>query len=537
MGRIRDFSRCPRCQSHTKKAKAFNGNESEFWYKCTKCSTYINTYIPQKHQRAFHEDHHRFKGNFGGYGTGKTLTSREELYKHLLISPNTNALVGAKVVSQYEQTIKRDIEKDIPEDFIAGSSVQKSYMDFQNGARLMFRPLRDPDKLRSYNLGMWVIVEASETPAKSFHQLKTRLRNLHSGKQKMDENGDPVFDVANGIETPVFENDWRKGIIESNPDSGWIRSQALLVSDTIQKHGNILDDYKVMPEAKDENISSHVSTTDVNAYLPPNFIDEITKNKPDWWVARYVLSSFSYSEGLVYPSAMNAVIPEAPIPNNFKRILAADYGLNDDFVYILAAVDETRGIVYVYDEFVTNNRNVEELAKAFNEFTDHVPTGMWVTQPILDPKSGAKRDYDKKTLYSHFEDFGIFFKPGHVSLDARIMRMNTYLESGRLKIMDNCRYLIRQLEDYKFPPKSLDKSSKAQDKPIDKDNHAINPVEWICMELPSDPSQLIGGHYGPSYDIAENKKDRDEYYANPLASPLTEDDMQSTMFDYRKGMI
>lgn len=532
-----DFSRCPRCHSHTKKAKAFNGNESEFWMKCTKCSTYINTYIPQEHQRAFHEDPHRFKGNFGGYGTGKTLTSRQELYKHLLISPNTNALVGAKVVSQYEQTIKRDIEQDIPEDFIAASSVQKSYMDFQNGARLMFRPLRDPDKLRSYNLGMFVIVEASETPAESFHQLKTRLRNLNSAVPYYNENGSVVLQDVNGIGVPKIKHDWRKGIIESNPDSGYIRSDILLNSHEIQKHGNILDEYTVLEGNMDTNISSHVSSTDANAYLPPAFIPEITKNKPDWWVARYVLSSFSYSEGLVYPNAPNCVIPQAPLPANFKHILACDYGLADDFVYLLGAVDEEQGIVYIYNEFVTNNKNMDHLAKAFNEFTAHVPTGMWVTQPIMDPKSGAKRDYDKKTLYSHFEDYGIYFKPGHVSLDARIIRTNTYMESGRLKIMDNCRYLIQQLEDYKFPPKSLNKTSKAQDKPVDKNNHGINPLEWICMELPKDPSKLVGGHYGPDYSLAEDSSERKRYYANPLASPLYEEDTGPQMFDFSKGRL
>jgi hypothetical protein len=292
-----------------------------------------------------------------------------------------------------------------------------------------------------------------------------------------------------------------------------------------------------MPDAKDKNIASHITSTDANAYLPPGFIEEISKNKPNWWVGRYVLSSFSYSEGLVYPSTSNAIIPRTDIPNNWKRILACDYGLNDDFVYILGAVDEKDGIVYIYDEFVTNNKNVEHLAKAFEEFTSHVPTGMWVTQPIMDPKSGAKRDYEKKTLYSHFEDYGIYFKPGHVSLDARVIRTNTYLESGRLKITSNCTYLIEQMEKYKFPEKKLGASSKADNKPVDKDNHAINPVEWICMELPADPTKLIGGHYGPSYSLAESKSERDRYYDNPLASPLSAPTDNSTMFDFRKGVL
>jgi hypothetical protein len=89
---IRDFSKCPRCGAPTEKSTSFSGAESEFWYNCTRCNTYINTYIPMPHQEAVHKDSHRFVGNFGGYGTGKTTTSREEVYKHLFLTPRGTPL-------------------------------------------------------------------------------------------------------------------------------------------------------------------------------------------------------------------------------------------------------------------------------------------------------------------------------------------------------------------------------------------------------------------------------------------------------------
>jgi len=60
------YEQCPRCQSPTEKAQAMNKGPSEFWYKCTKCNTFINTYQPQPHQRAVHQDSTRFTANFGG---------------------------------------------------------------------------------------------------------------------------------------------------------------------------------------------------------------------------------------------------------------------------------------------------------------------------------------------------------------------------------------------------------------------------------------------------------------------------------------
>ena len=522
---MKDFSRCPRCGSPTKKCIAINGGASEFWLECTRCNTYVNTYIPQPHQAAVHMDYHTYIGNFGGYGTGKTLTSREEMYKHIFITPNANVLIGANVAAQYEQTIKRDIEADMPRAFVRKISTQKQYIDLVNGARIMFRPLDDVDKLRSLNLTLFIIVEASEVDPESFTQLKTRLRNLAATIPVRDTKGNVVYEkLENGLRVPKIKTDWLRGIIESNPDSGWIRTQVLYNSDSIVKHGKIIDDVRVPDTAKDPAISSHVASTNCNAFLPPNFIDNLCKNKPGWWISRYIFSSFSYAEGLVYPGFNNCIIPRMEIPKDWKRIVAADYGLSDDFVYLFGALDELNGRVIIYKEAPINNKNIEELSKLFYEETVDIPAGGYYCPPILDPKSGAKRDYNKKTLYDHFLDYGIAFQPGHISVDARVFRTNTYMESGKLCICDNCTYLINELQDYKFPPKKIgDTMSKALDKPVDKDNHAINPLEWICMALPADPKKLMYGAYDQyGHDLTRPYKDDKPWCPSQLRDDTSE---------------
>ena len=185
--------RCPRCGAPLVQTEAMSGAPSEFWLECTKCNAYVNTYKPQPHQEAVHRDPHLYVGNFGGYGTGKTLTSRQEIYKHCFLTPNANVLVCANIAAQYEQTIKRDIENDLPKRFVKHVSIQKGYIDLINGARIMFRPLDDVDKLRSLNLSMFVMVEASEIDPEAFQQLKTRLRNLAASKPKKDMAGNTIY--------------------------------------------------------------------------------------------------------------------------------------------------------------------------------------------------------------------------------------------------------------------------------------------------------------------------------------------------------
>jgi phage terminase large subunit len=485
------YSKCPRCQAKLSRATAYSGAKSQFWYECTKCNTFVYTYIPQDHQFQLHKDPHRYVGNFGAYGTGKTLTTRGEVYKHAFITPDANILIGANVTSQYEQTIKREIENDIPQAFVKGTSARYSYMDLVNGARIMYRPLDKEGKLRSLNLTMFAVIEASEADGDTFHQLKTRLRNTAASKQATDPNTQEPLTKENDL--PVYEADWRKGIIESNPDSGWIRTDVLLASDTISKYGEVFDQYPQDPDHIDPNTSTHVASTGVNGHLPEGYIQELCKNKPSWWVDRYIKGSFSYAEGLVYPLAIDRVVEPYKIPKNWKRIVAHDYGLSDNATFIFGAIDQERSKLVIYKEVVTNNRNIEQLAKLYHKNTMEVPEGGMYCSPIIDPKSGTKRDYNKTTLIDHYLDYNIYFEPGHVNIDARVYRLNTYIETNSIEIFTTCPHLIQELKNYKFPEKSLTKTRKSQDKPEDKNNHCINALEWITMKLPSRPGKIATG--------------------------------------------
>lgn len=534
------LERCPRCGSTLTTTTAYNGGPSEFWKECTNpsCNTYVNTYVPQAHQFSFHEDPHTFKGNFGGYGSGKTLTSREEIYKHVFLTPNGNFLIGANVASQYEQTIKREIEADIPAAFVKHVNTQKAYMDLINGHRIMYRPYDDPEKLRSYNLTGFLIVEASEVKQQSFTQLKTRTRNLAATVPQMDEEGNVLFKIAaNGAKIPLIAHNWQSGIIESNPSAGWIKNDILTASDIIYKHGEIVDEYEIDPDRSDPAISTHVTSTSANEFLPDNFIANNVKNKPLWWVNRYIYGSFLYAEGKVYPKSNACVIDDFDIPKHWKRIVSFDYGLADDAVFIAGAVDLDKGILYIYDECRSNDNNVETLAQLFFEFTKDIPIGGWICPPIIDPKSGPKRDYDKKSLSDHFLDYGISFIPGFINVDARIFRLNTYFESGKIKIMRKCKGLIHELDEYKFKAdESL--ASGYTGKPVDKDNHGINALEWITMELPANPADLLFGVYGKEgVDIskeAEEQRKQEAFWALSDDSDAYEpmDETPYDMVDY-----
>lgn len=499
---VRDFSRCPRCGAPTERCTTLSGDISQFWRECTQCNVYINTYIPQAHQQIFHTDPHKFKGNFGGYGSGKTTTTREEFYKHFAITPNGTGLIGANISAQYEQTIKRDIEADFPASLVKEVSVKNSYIEMVNGYRLMFRPFDDPGKLRSLNLDFLAIVEGSEVDDQIFIIGKTRVRNTAATSQKVDTQGRPLYGYTEqGVAIPIIDGDWRTIITESNPDAGWIKTNVLLPSSFIQINGDSVDHYEPNPEIADPAISSHVTTTACNQFLPPTYIQDTSKGRPQWWINRYLLGSFTYAEGLVYPAAIensktnkNHVIPTETVPRHWKRVHAFDYGLSDMSGMLWGAIDEERGKLVIYKEVYENNRNIAELAALIKDGSKDVPDGGWLRPHLIDPKSGIKRDYNKKSLIDHFLEYGISYTPGQVNVDARVFKLNTMFEQDKIEIMDCCKNLIAELKEYKFPSDDSSESGR-KDKPQDKNNHLINPLEWIAMELPVDLNEAIHGIY------------------------------------------
>lgn len=527
---------CPRCYSKLRPTISISGAPSTDWLECSNpvCNTFVDMYHPMEHQRSVHEDSHRIIGNFGSYGTGKTKTSEKEMEKHIFLTPNANILLGANITSQYEQTLLRDFEKSFPQAFLKGRSVQKGYLDFINDARLMLRPFDDPDKLRSNNYSLVIMLEASEINADAFHQLKTRLRN----------NAATHYDPQTGT-----MYDWRKLICESNPDSGWIRTDVLLVSSQITQHGKYAQDsyeHALDPMSIDQSISSHVASTDVNHYLPADYIQVNSKNKPIWWIKRFLHGSFAFAEGLVYPNAVNCIVktPRDPDGNpltpkhfpDWKILIAHDYGLMDEATFVYAAVDKKRNKLIVYRVDHTNNAPLKDLVALFQKGAKDINFGQLYTTPIIDPKNN-KRDYNKKDLISHYQDYGITFKPGHVNVDARIVRLNDYIEAGCLEIWDCCDFLITELKDYKFKPKTLD-DKDAKNVPIDARNHAINALEWIGMELPANPNKLsLTGYdeYGRPIDPEEEEQQEEAWQLSDDDESDAEEYDQSTLFGLEGG--
>lgn len=518
--------KCPLCGSKMRNCISESGAESTFWMECTSnnCNVYIDTYIPLKHQVDIHQDNHRYLGVFGGYGSGKTQCSLKDDTKHMLSTPNGTTVVGSAVLAQVEQTFEKDLMKDLPKAFIMNRNKQKKVYTLVNGHSLLIKSYYEEGLLRSLNVSRAHIVEASEVPYSIYTQLQTRLRASEGTVPLLDEHGEKIYDSEK--QAFKLKKDWRKIIIESNPSAGWIRDNFLLRSSKLylndSKHVYLIDE-------PNKDVSSHVIPTKKNVYLPPNFYEENAEGKPKWWIRRYLEGSFDYAEGMVYPNAMSTFCKDFEIPDNWKRIVSWDYGIRDDTAIIFLAIDEVNSMVYAFQEIGCTNMNYEDIGKIYkSKYKTYVPEGTLYTPPVMDGRSINKRnDFNLMTIGDMFASIGIYLEPAKMDLEARILKLNTLIETGHLKICESCINLRREIMNYKFPERTADGKMKAGgDKPVDKNNHYINALEFGVMELPDNLKQLENRAYdshGHEYSKSAMKFFENKSNINPYASYMFED--------------
>ena len=409
------------------------------------------------------------------YGSGKTTSGAVEVLTHVFSTPNGATLVGAKTVPQLDQTAKKELLLMLPETFIEVYHKQKDTIVCKNGHVILFRPLDDEGKIRSLNLTMAWIEEASEVDYDIFVQLQTRIRNPATKHHQI--------------------------VLTTNPDLGWIKDKVLLIADKVYNAT-----FPIVQDSDNLNsdISVHIAPTHLNKYLPNDYEHTIAKGKPEWWIRRYLYGSFEHSEGLVYPMYSDFIVDPFPIPKYWERMFGADFGLRDPTVMLAAAIDPKDGVIHIYDEHYESQKSIGYHAqKMLNMFKD---AGYGLIRFIKgDPSGRKKSEKDLKSTFDNYAEHGVYFSAGNNRIQDGIMKVFSYFEMGKIRVHSNCVNTVREFGSYKYPEQSLDQKRNNSEIPIDKDNHAMDCLRYIVAELPDNPDDLMNGDYSMITDYRQKQ--------------------------------
>lgn len=455
---------CPLCGGKIKV------HESVFYGRCDTCLCTLIDYKPAPHQLAFHESKAKFRLNIGGFGSGKTTMDAAEIAYHAFSVPNGRTLITAQSLQQVKEAVLPELEKFLPPWFFAKAPTKTPLPKYTltNGHEIIVYASNDEEKLRSLNLTAFWIVEASGVDYSIFTQLTARLRNKAA-----------VVKNREGVEV---EHNFM-GIVESNPEEGWIRDEFLLRSDKIfaSKHVDVSSYDKLKVKNPEKSYHSFLSATPDNKYLHKTFIRDLCVGKDDKWIRKYIYCYLEVKEGAVYPEFKDCIIDPFPIPNNWLRIFGFDKGWTDETCLCCGAIDSKKGICYIYDEYYVAQKPVTYHARRIKEMVMGVPMYKNI---VADPSVRNKNDRDGVSYRDYFYNIsGLWLDEGNNSIFDGIERVRDFMYQGKLKIFSSCVNLKQEAQKYEWK-KSKDGISK--DEPVDKQNHLMDAMRYMVMALPYD---------------------------------------------------
>ena len=230
-------------------------------------------------------------------------------------------------------------------------------------------------------------------------------------------------------------------------------------------------------------------------YLHPDYIPMQKANKPQWWIDRYLDGSFEYSEGMVYPMFAQHICEPFAIPQKWLRISATDFGGRAPHCTLMLAIDPDTNIVYGYEEYYQTGLSVVQHQKAIHALIDKVPVGGWYYPLLADPAGKRRATEADKSLFEHYAEYGIYFQPANNVIIEGITKVYTYFDMNKLFIFSSCVNTVKEGMNFRYPDMTSEKNPT--EKPLDKDDHAMDCLRYAISVLPDNPNQInqIAGVY------------------------------------------
>lgn len=457
---------------------------------CDTCDAAYIHYIPLPHQLAMHKDKHKIKMQLGGMGSAKSNAGVMEIINHALTVPHGQTIMLAQTLKQLSKAIMPIFDEYLPRKFVTKWTDTKAEIEIvlNNGHKITGFASDDEEKFRSMNITAFLIEEASGVNPKVYQECVRRLRNVHG--------------IIDGVAHFV-------GIICSNPAQGFIRD-LLFTADHIEGSASIaktVEMYHKRVTNKNPDLAAFLSSSRDNPYLPPGFVQSVINSLTPEQARLYVDCIIEYAEGAVYPTMLNHTCEPFAIPDHWERFIAHDPGINDPAALLICAQDPFSKKLYFYDEYYKTNQVLSQVASAFKSMIAPVKQGC-LHMPLIDPSADKRSKTTGKTYKQQLQlEHGIVTKKAVNNIEDGIQRVQNMMHDGMLVFFNTLKYTLREGGEYRYPTQEeRNKNKNLGDKPLDKDNHLMDCLRYICQEVPYSFVDLKRASYATYLKFFEAQK-------------------------------
>lgn len=443
----------------------------------------------------------------GGYGSGKTAALVVKAIQLAFDYPGLYVLMARSTKEKLEKTMRKEFDKWCPARVIKQKS--KESITLENGSMFLFSHIRQDGKgqglATSSVLGATfdlIVVDQLEDPEivyKDFLDLFGRLRGTTPYQPKGE------FDKRMPRSGP------RWFMASLNPSANWTYKKLVRPYHVWKKSGKVEEDLLWDEEAGEPLIDLIETTTyDNRDNLPADFIKTLEASYKGQMRERFLLGKYGSYEGLVYPSVNEDIhriskvtireyLKKLRVTGNLRFVESYDYGLNVPSCYLLAVVDGF-GNVIICDGFyergmLLDMHQVPRIQELRNEWG---VSGNNIIQadPSVAKTYSSNRGMKGNTIKDEFEALGISVNLANNNVDWGIEKVSQYLhiqknhrnpftgeyEAPYLFVSDECGWWFDEVAEYKWKDGM---NGEKGDKPIDKDDHAMDATRYLFTDLPA----------------------------------------------------
>jgi len=462
---------CPVCKNGS---ITIQKQSKKFYGYCDICDAAYIDYEPLPHQKVVHDSKSKLKLLIGGKGSAKSRAGVMESINHGLTVPNGKTLLMAQTLQQLSRAVIPVFKEYLPDKYIEKfhDTKQNIYIKLTNGHEFIGYSSKDDETFRSMEITGFLLEEMSGIKPDVWYELIQRLRNHAASRDVMEDGVDRFM-----------------GIGISNPSQGFIRD-LLFTSSSIEGSESIrstVDTYMDRVKEPNPDLKAFLSSSRDNTFLAEGVLQTMISSMSAAQVRLNIDCIIEYAEGAVYPEFLKYVMDDIPLKPEWIYYLAHDPGIADPAAVVLAALDEETGNTYLIREFYKTDQVLTQVAIAIKAMIRDIPDGRLM--PLLIDPSAAKRSQISARTYKQQMNLehNLIFKSANNSIMDGIAKVKDLMFNGKIHIFRSLKNTITEGCEYRYPtPEERNTNRNIGDKPLDKNNHAMDCIRYIYHDIPYD---------------------------------------------------
>lgn len=474
----------------------------------------------------FHASTNKIQIIGGGFGNGKSAAGVVKVIGLCKKYPGCNGLVAMATYAQLNDTIREEFYKWVPPSSVKRwPTMADNTLIFKNGSKVNFRYIQQKGKQAadgqtSSNLLSatydFVLIDQVENPLityKDFLDVLGRLRGSTAYK---------------GSEPHMPKNGPRWLMLLANPSFNWVFHKLIKPMKRYKETGEIGDDLIVDVDTKEPLIDLFEASTYENKHnLEPDFIKTMEAAYTGQFRDRYLGGEWGAFEGLIYPQFKQNIhmfprhvmekfiFAEMAKGKMFTAVEGFDFGIASPSCYLSGFKDD-KGRVFIMDGFYEKEMALEEIGdnivsvrrQDFGLYKYEEPI---IADPAIWKRTVvAKQGKGADTIKTILEDsHDLNFKPGQNDILNGIAKVGSYLnwwpiphpfnpqmnKSPLIFFASHLHFIADEFGSYFWKSEA----GERVDKPIDRNDHAMDVIKYMLSTLPEASTAL----FSRSYDLQE----------------------------------